>query len=129
MWLTGLEYSGLNGTPPTLSSFRKRLARGVLYTILILLPGPILALIVAAILANVFRVPFTNAAAMLDQLGVPPMAQLAIHSLSFVALFIALIYVFRQVSHRLKNTTLARVSWFGRKCGSTIVLRRKEQAH
>lgn len=123
MWLTRLEYSGLDGSVPTLTSFRKRLLRGVLYTVLILFPGPILAFVVAAISANVLRVPFTSGADMLDKLGFPPLAQLAIHSLSFVALFVGLVYVHQQLSHGTRDSKLARVSWFDRKCGSTIVLK------
>jgi len=125
MWLTGLAYSGLDGKPPSASSYRRRLIRGLFYTLLILLPGPVIALLVAFLSHAVFSVPFTTAADMLDKLGIPSMAQLAIHSLSFLALFVALIYVYKQLSHKSSDPKKPKASWFDRKSDSTIVLKKK----
>jgi len=123
MWLTGLRYVGLDGGAPTPISIGKRFIGALLYSLLILLPGPIIAVVVAMLTHAIFRTPLTTAAKMLDEIGVPDLAQLAIHSLSFMALFVGIIYVFKQLSHKDKGSSELTPSWYDRKCGCTIVVK------
>jgi len=126
MLLARLEYSGLNGEPASVGSYWKRLLRGLIYTLAIFFPGPLIALIVVIISYHVFNATVTTAAEMLDVLGVPSYVQFAIHALSFIALFIGLIYVIKQLNHRSKKTVELKPSWFDMKSGSTIVVKNRQ---
>jgi len=123
MRLAGLRYKGLDGSNPTSLSIGKRFIGAILYSLVVLLPGPVIALLVAVMTHAIFSTPLTTAAKMLDKVGVPDLAQLAIHSLSFIALFIGLIYVYKQISHKSENTDDLTPSWYDKKCGCTIALR------
>ncbi len=121
MWLTSLRYAALDGGTPTSRSIGKRFKGAFWYSLLILLPGPFIALIVVFISYSFFNVPFTTAADMLDQLGVPSLTQLAIHSLSFVALYVGSVYVFNQLTHKKDKNSNLSASAYDEQCGCTLV--------
>jgi len=123
MRLVGLRYMGLDGSNPTPLGIGKRFIGAILYSLVVLLPGPVIALLVAVMTHTIFSTPLTTAAKMLDKVGVPDLAQLAIHSLSFIALLVGFVYVYKQISHKSENTHDLTPSWYDKKCGCTIALR------
>jgi len=123
MRIAGLRYMGLAGSNPTSISIGKRFVGAILYSLIVLLPGPIIALFVVFITHALFNIPVTTAAKMLDVIGVPDLAQLAIHSLSFIALFVGLAYVYKRLYHKGSETANLSPSWYDKLCGCTIVVR------
>lgn len=68
----------------------RRYWRALIGLLAICLPGPIIAMFAGAIAANVFGLEFTTTDQVLERAGFTPNGRMMIHSISFIALFVAL---------------------------------------
>ena len=84
--MVGLRLVSLDGSRPTKQQVSRRKKKALLYIAIIMLPGPLLALLVAAVAAAILGEPLSTADRDLRSLGLPDAVRLSIHGLSFIAL-------------------------------------------
>jgi ABC-type uncharacterized transport system permease subunit len=88
--LLQLQLTALDGTEPTSAQIDTRLRTALMNILLIMLPGPIIALVVGGSVAAVLDVPFATTDKLLMKLEIPAGIRYAIHSVSFLALLAAI---------------------------------------
>lgn len=87
--LLGLQLVALDGRAPQPEQVNVRRNTALRNMLLIMLPGPIIALIVGGTAAAVLDIPFTTTDKLLLKLEIPKSIRYTIHGLSFLALVAA----------------------------------------
>jgi hypothetical protein len=87
--LLSLRLTTLGGLAPSHKQVNIRLMTAIRNLLLIMLPGPIIALLVGASVAAVLNIPFTTTDKLLLKLEIPQSIRYAIHGVSFLALLAA----------------------------------------
>jgi hypothetical protein len=88
--MLSLKLTTLGGHAPSRPQVLTRLLVALRNMLLIMLPGPIIALLVGAAAAAVLNIPFSTTDKVLMKLEIPQSIRYAIHGVSFLALFAAL---------------------------------------
>jgi uncharacterized RDD family membrane protein YckC len=89
-YMLGLRLVSFSGQEPSPRQVLSRTALAVVRILLVMLPGPAIALLIGVAAASVLQVPFSTTDKLLVQAGVPQALRYALHSLSFIALIAAL---------------------------------------
>ena len=87
--LLNLRLSTLGGLAPSHKQVNIRLLTAIRNLLLIMLPGPVIALVVGVSVAAVLNIPFTTTDKILLRLEIPQTIRYTIHGLSFLALVAA----------------------------------------
>ena len=88
-----LRLTTLEGDIPTTKQVNARSRTALKNILLIMLPGPLIALFVGSVVAIILEVPFTTTDKVLVDLEIPQNIRYGIHALSFAALLAAVWYV------------------------------------
>jgi hypothetical protein len=87
--MLNLQLKTLGGQAPNHKQVNTRLITALRNILLIMLPGPIIALVVGTSVAAVLNIPFTTTDKLLLKMEIPQTIRYAIHGISFVALLAA----------------------------------------
>jgi hypothetical protein len=87
--ILSLRLTTLDALEPSNKQVNIRLITAIRNILIIMLPGPIIALIVGASVASLLNIPFTTTDKVLLKLEIPQAVRYTIHGVSFLALFAA----------------------------------------
>jgi uncharacterized RDD family membrane protein YckC len=92
--LLGLRLVQIDGRPASSAQVNARLRTAIVNLLLIMLPGPVIALLAGLSVAAVLDIPFSTADQVLMKLEIPQTIRYMIHGLSFIALLLGTWKVF-----------------------------------
>jgi hypothetical protein len=123
--LLKLQLTALDGKAPQPEQVNIRRSAACRNILLIMLPGPIIALIVGVAVAVLLNIPFTTTDQLLLQLDIPKGLRYTIHGLSFLALLVATWAIAIRPAIRYFEKAHGGLTKLDMKSGTTHVLANK----
>jgi hypothetical protein len=123
--LLKLQLTALDGKAPQPEQVNVRRSAAYLNILLIMLPGPIIALIVGVAVALLLKTPFTTTDKLLLQLDIPKGIRYTIHGLSFLVLIAATWAIAIRPAIRYFEKAHGGLTKLDMKSGTTHVLANK----
>lgn len=123
--LLKLQLTSLDGKAPQPEQVNVRRSVAFRNILLIMLPGPIIALIVGVTVAVLLKTPFTTTDQLLLQLDIPKGIRYTIHGLSFLALMAATWAIALRPAMRYFENSQGGLTKLDMKSGATHVLANK----
>jgi len=120
--LLQLQLTTLDGKAPQSEQVNIRRSAAFQNILLIMLPGPIIALIVGVTVAVLLKTPFTTTDQLLLQLDIPKGIRYTIHGLSFLALIAATWAIAIRPAIRYFEKSQSGLTKLDMKSGTTHVL-------